>query len=308
MARRLRRRAARSPARGRRPRRRRGPAAPARRGRRRRCRRARRARWRGRPASLRDLERRAEAADLGELHGREVAGVELTGAPGVEGGDQALVGGEPHRDAPPQLDHLLEGPDRLLRQLDLVLRHRAQSLGGVADRPGAVRVHADRHLGAERLADGCHLGDVARQAHLELEGAEALRGPVGGDHAGRGRGWRREGSRCRSPAATRWRRAAARPARPWPGRPGRAARCRPPPAPGARRRGCGSEPGPTRSDPGLSRRRAAPASSARGSRQRSSRSRSRRAGRARPSRRDPPAPHRGSEPASACAPGAPLAQ
>src|SRR5262245_8183340 len=100
---------------------------------------------------LRDLERRAEATDLGELDSRHVAGAELLRPACAEGGDEALVGGHANLDAAAHLDHLLEGADRLLGELDAVTRDGLELCGGVVDAPGAVRVHPDLNRIPERL-------------------------------------------------------------------------------------------------------------------------------------------------------------
>src|SRR5919108_616097 len=84
---------------------------------------------------LPDFEHRPNPADLAHLDGGDIAGAELACPASVEGGDQALVGREPNPHPAAQLDHLLEGPDRLLGQLDPVPFEGTESLRRVPHAP-----------------------------------------------------------------------------------------------------------------------------------------------------------------------------
>src|SRR5215216_1458646 len=139
-----------------------------------------------------DFKSGGQPADLGDLDGGDVASTEVPGAARVEWGNQALVSRDRDLDVPPQLHHLLEGPNWLLHQLDVALNHRAQAVRGVGDGPGAVRVHPNSDLRPEGFPDRGHLGHITGQADLELEGSESQGVPLLGELTGGCRVGRRQ--------------------------------------------------------------------------------------------------------------------
>ena len=165
-----------------------------------------------------DLAQGGEAADLGELHGGEIARTQGDRLSGLLGAGEALVGGHPQTCPGSDPRKSLQPVDRFLGQLEPSLLHCQELQNRFFLRPGPVGVDPDPRLISERLPHRPHLPDVTRHTDLELEGLEALTRPALAPARPPPPALLRSGSRCSAPAPRSRRPAPSRPApRPaWP--------------------------------------------------------------------------------------------
>ena len=141
----------------------------------------------------RDLARRRDAAVLVELDAEHVGGLCGDDRVGVLDRQTGFVGHQRHagrRAADRRHSGEIVPLDRLLEIVDAVLLQCAQRLQRVGDGPSGVGVHAERHLGPDRLADRAKVARVLLPAvrmagfHAEHLDAELVERALGVGHHG----------------------------------------------------------------------------------------------------------------------------